>query len=318
MRDFPVHVLDRPSPLLSPELWEIDRPPARIHVRGRPDALALLARLPERGLAVVGTRCPQQRSLAITERALRRVAGAPVFASGHSGLIILSGLALGIDARAHETALATGLPTIAILGCGIDRIYPPENARLARRILEHGGLLVSEFERDAAPVAFQFLMRNRLIATWSKATWVVEASVRSGALNTARWARDHGRACLATPGFPGDPALLGNQDLIDRHHALPFWDAHSLGSVWLELAELGLRRGRASRPTPEALSRNPRAAQLSGEVNRRTLAVGGVHVETLLEWTLAQGWSPMEFYEALQISLQGPSIQDRGGFLVNI
>ena len=86
----------------------------------------------------------------------------------------------------------------------------------------------SRGERNAA--------RNRLIAGWAKAVWVVEASCRSGALSTARWAREQDRDCYATPCFPGDLALEGNQKLIDRHHAIPFWRAHSLGQTWLELA----------------------------------------------------------------------------------
>ena len=308
--DFPIHRLDSGSGLLPAELWAIDRPPKELFIRGKPEALALLGRLPEDGLAIVGTRVPQHRSLALTERAVRLLAG--------SRLIVISGLALGIDSRAHQTALAAGIPTVAILGCGITHVYPAENLALAGRILESGGLLVSEFEPGAAPVAFQFLLRNRLIATWSKATWVVEASVRSGALNTARWARDHARTCLATPGFPGNPALLGNQDLIDQHHAQPFWNAHSLGTVWLELAALGLKSKTQRIFSSSMPTSNPRSTRLLREIRRQTAARGGIQVETLLEWSIALGWTPMDFYESLQIALRSAAISDQGGFLVTL
>jgi DNA protecting protein DprA len=316
MKDFPVHLFSREPATENPfalpaELWAVDTPPERLYVRGRPEALELLARLPERGLAVVGTRSPQSRSLATTQRAIRLLQG--------SRLVVISGLALGIDACAHQTALEAGLPTIGVLGCGIERMYPPEHGALAARILENGGLIVSELEPEAEPIAFQFLRRNRLIAAWAKATWVVEAGVRSGALNTARWARDHGRACLATPGYPGDPALLGNQGLIDQHHALPFWGAHSLGSVWFELSSLGMRpRGRKNAGPPRGDHPLPaQVARLLGEISRRTVSEGGAHVESLLDWSLEQGWTPLEFYRTLQMALREPFINDRAGYLVS-
>ena len=203
-------------------------------MRGRPHAFELLRWLPEFGFAVVGTRKPQARSIQLTRSRLRALEG--------TRLIIISGLALGIDAAAHEAALSSRLPTIAILGGPLDEIYPPENRELASRILRQGGLLVTEYPPGAKIERHFFLMRNRLIAGWSKATWIVEAGFRSGALNTAKWAFDQNRDTYATPCFPGDPAHAGNQGLIYGDKAHPFWEPDNLGHTWQEFENLGHRR----------------------------------------------------------------------------
>jgi DNA processing protein len=144
-------------------------------------------------------------------------------------------MARGIDTHAHEAALAEGLPTIAILGCGIRRTYPPENQRLRRRILEAGGLVLSEFDPDVQAHPGCFIQRNRLIAGYSKATWIVQSGYRSGALNTAKWAREHHRNVYATPAFPGDPAFLGNLALFTEKQGKPVWDAGAFTDDWMSL-----------------------------------------------------------------------------------
>lgn len=139
---------------------------------------------------------------------------------------------------AHTLALDLGLPTIAVIGTGLNVSYPFQNQKLKERIIENGGLVISEFEMDAPPQRFHFIQRNRLIAYWSKAVWVVEAERKSGTLNTAKWARDYHRDLYATPSFPGEIKNIGAQELIDTHHAQPFWGAHSLIESWLALQPL--------------------------------------------------------------------------------
>jgi DNA protecting protein DprA len=199
------------------------------------DPSELLSRLPETGFAVVGTRHPQRRSLEFLSRTVESLRG--------SGLCILSGFARGIDEAAHEAALTASLQTLAILGCGIEVDYPRGSLALRRRILEAGGLILSPFPDQAAPLPGHFHERNRLIAGLSKAVWVVEGAAASGTLNTARWASELGRELFATPAFPGDPFFSGNEKLLsharpDRHPlGQAFYGAPSLHSVWPSLSE---------------------------------------------------------------------------------
>ncbi len=223
------------KPDLMWEGWQALYPkPSQLYVQGLPESFRLLDRLPHQGLAIVGSRKPQERSKQFTVNFVRGLK--------QSGLIILSGLASGIDAVAHETALEVELPTIAVIATGLNRQYPPENLQLKERILAEGGLVVSEYPLDTHAKPAYFLARNRIIAGWSLATCVIEAGFRSGALNTARWAREINRNCYAVPCFPQDPPLAGNQILLDRDHAEPLWNIHSLGSTWLPLATQGSSR----------------------------------------------------------------------------
>ncbi|NBU20116.1 DNA-processing protein DprA [bacterium] len=210
------------------EIWSIAEPPRCLYAHGKRSALTLLQYLPERGLAVVGTREPQERTQAFLKSEIRKLSS--------SSLIILSGLARGIDAVAHEAALDAGLPTIAVIAAGLTLEYPKETLSLRKRILDTGGLIISEYPIGTPARRQNFLQRNRMIAGWAKATWVVEAKQRSGSLNTARWARENNRTCITVPCFPENPLLKGNQILLDRDHALAYWGVHSLGAIWLDLA----------------------------------------------------------------------------------
>jgi DNA processing protein len=116
------------------------------------------------------------------------------------GAVVVSGLARGIDAEAHRGALAANAPTVAVLGCGVDRDYPAAHAALAREIVVRGGLIVSEYEPGVEPAPWRFPARNRIIAGLARATVVVEARQRSGALITADFALEDGREVLAVPG----------------------------------------------------------------------------------------------------------------------
>lgn len=204
--------------------------PKRLWVQGQARAFELLNRIPDYGVGIVGTRRPTWVVHNHIKESL-----APLLPDS---LVVVSGFARGVDRIAHETALSLRLPTIAVLGAGLKVQYPLENQDLRQKILANGGLIVTQFEDHEVPHTHHFLIRNHLIAAWSKAIWVVQAPKQSGALNTAAHARNLDRTVYSTPCFPGDARFRGNQNLIDHHFALPFWGAHSLGSTWLEFASL--------------------------------------------------------------------------------
>ncbi len=183
---------DYPAPLL-----DIPDPPLMLYALGQTAQLATLQAQP--ALAVVGSRNPTPQG-ADNARAFARSLAA-------SGLVIVSGLALGVDGAAHEGALdgagppgtAGPLATIAVVGTGLDRVYPRQHHALAQRIAQQG-LLVSEYPLGTPPLAAHFPRRNRLIAGLSQATLVVEAALQSGSLITAQQALEQGRDVMAIPG----------------------------------------------------------------------------------------------------------------------
>lgn len=184
-----------------PQLLEIPDPPALLYVRGN---TALLAR---RSLAVVGSRNATPQGLANAENFARHFSDA--------GLPIVSGLAMGIDAAAHRGALAGRSSTIAVLGTGIDVVYPQRNAQLAEEIATHG-VIVSEFPIGAPPTRENFPRRNRIISGLSRGVLVVEAAISSGSLITARLAAEQGRDVYAVPGSIHSPLAKGCHALIKQ------------------------------------------------------------------------------------------------------
>ena len=186
------------DPLYPALLRRIFDPPLVLYVRG-----TLLAE--ELAVAIVGS-----RAASTAGKTLARSMGRDLAAWGAT---VVSGLARGIDTAAHEGALDGGGRTVAVLGCGIDRVYPAENERLAGRVASSGAV-VSEFALGTPPLPDHFPRRNRVIAGWSQAVVVVEAAIRSGALNTARCAADEGRDVLAVPGHPTMAGSAGTNQLI--------------------------------------------------------------------------------------------------------
>jgi DNA processing protein len=184
-------------------LAALDPPPPVIWVRGRVDLLDRPT------VAIVGAR--------VASAAGQRFARGLASELGQSGQVIVSGLARGIDAAAHEGGLPTG--TVAVLGGGVDDIYPPEHAGLYARVAE-AGCVVSENEPGRAAIARDFPRRNRIISGLSRAVVVVEAEFRSGSLITARLAAEQGREVLAVPGSPLDPRAKGTNDLIRQGAAI--------------------------------------------------------------------------------------------------
>lgn len=133
-----------------------------------------------------------------------------------SGMSVTSGLALGIDGICHRTALDAGGKTVAVLGSGLQNVYPSQHRRLAERIVAQGGALVSELALDAPPLAGHFPYRNRIISGLSQAVLVVEAAARSGSLVTARYALEQGKDVFALPGPLGNPGSAGTHWLIQQ------------------------------------------------------------------------------------------------------
>lgn len=185
---------------------ETDYPPPLAAVSDAPPTLSLQGRrdlLDRPALAVVGARNASSSGRSLARQLARDLAA--------DGLLIVSGLARGIDAAAHEGALEGG--TAAILAGGIDCIYPPQNEALHRAIAEQG-LLLAELAPGTEPQARHFPRRNRIISGLSRGVLVVEAATRSGSLITARLAAEQGREVLAVPGSPLDPRARGCNDLL--------------------------------------------------------------------------------------------------------
>lgn len=169
-------------------LKEIHEPPPRLFVRGN------VAALQQKGVAIVGTRRCSSYGRTLSRSFAREL--------GEAGATIISGLALGVDAAAHEGALEAKAPTVAVLGSGVGNssIYPQRNISLARRIIDAGGAVLSEYEDETPTYPSNFLQRNRIIAGLARAVVVTEAPARSGALSTARHAMEEGRDVYAIPG----------------------------------------------------------------------------------------------------------------------
>lgn len=231
------HVLTLADAAYPPALFEIADPPPVLYVKGDP---ALLRRP---ALGMVGSRTPTAQGEADAK--------AFAYALSAAGLSIVSGLALGIDAAAHRGALAAegGGGTVAVIGTGIDRVYPARNADLAREIAARGAIL-SEFPLTTPPMPRNFPRRNRLIAGLAQGVLVVEATRESGSLITARLASDAGREVFAIPGSIHSPLARGCHRLIRE------------GAKLVETAEDVLEelRGRVAAPLLPAPPSAPRRA----------------------------------------------------------
>jgi len=159
-------------------------------------------------IAIVGSRKPTSYGKEITYRFAYDLA--------KRGIIIISGLALGIDSIAHRAAIDAGGITIAILASGLDKIYPASNKQLANLIIEKGGAIVSEYEPGVEPRDYRFLERNRIVSGLSDAVLVTEAAVRSGTLSTVSHALNQGKEIFAVPGNITSPLSVGCNNLIKQ------------------------------------------------------------------------------------------------------
>jgi DNA processing protein len=240
---------------LPPLLGAIHDPPRRLYLRGAGDP-SLLARA---AVAIVGARACSPYGAQVARMLGRELAAA--------GVVVVSGLARGVDAEGHRGALDGGGTTVAVLGCGIDRDYPAVHASLAARIAETS-LLVSEYEPGVEPAPWRFPARNRIVAGLCGATIVVEARERSGALITADFALEEGREVFAVPGEITSSLAAGTNALL-RLGATPLTRAgdvlESLGIAVREplLPELGEVAAALLERLPAAVDELVRASGLA-------------------------------------------------------
>ena len=237
----------------------IPDPPPVLWSRGHVDALTRPA------VAVVGSRAATPYALQVGTRLGSELAGHRV--------VVVSGLARGVDSAAHRGALDAGGVTVAVQGCGLDRVYPREHAELASRIADHG-LLLSELAPGAPPLPEHFPLRNRIISGISIATVVVEASEQSGSLITARYALEQGRDVMAVPG-----SVLSGRNR--GSHALLKDGARMVETVEDVLEGMGWRAPESPPGGGKSLTEDPLLAQM---------AVGETYgLEELAALTAAQG-----------------------------
>ncbi|MDH3439559.1 MAG: DNA-processing protein DprA [Gammaproteobacteria bacterium] len=194
------HLIEKESEDFPAFLSQISDPPEQLFVIGNVDALHMPA------LAIVGSRNPTEQGRQNAYEFAKHL--------GRSGFCIVSGLAQGIDAAAHEGALAAQAMTVAFLGHGIDQVYPAVNQPLAKRIAANNGAVCTEFPLGTPPRRENFPQRNRLISGLSMGTLVVEAASRSGSLISARLASEQGREIFAIPGSIHNPLSRGCHKLI--------------------------------------------------------------------------------------------------------
>jgi DNA processing protein len=265
-------------------LAALEAPPPVISVLGRADILA------REMIAVVGARNASALG--------RKFASELAAGLGSAGLVVVSGLARGIDTAAHEGALASG--TIAVLAGGVDDIYPPENARLYERIVESGAV-VSEMPVGQKPQAKHFPRRNRIISGLSRGVVIVEAAEGSGSLITAGYALEQGREVFAVPGSPLDPRAKGTNRLLREGAALveSAGDVVDvlrplIGGAFCEPGDGPLRWQEAEQAEPIDDTLRRRVTELLGptpvsvdEMVRQCSAPAGAVLSVLLELELA-------------------------------
>src|SRR5947209_2465780 len=244
IRNFGATVITQQSPSYPPPLRQIHAPPIVLYVWGE------LQERDYHAIGVIGAR----RTTHYGTEAAKKLA----YQLAYAGLTVISGLARGIDTAAHHGALAAKGRTIAVIGSGLAKLYPPENAALAEKIRNGNGAIVSEFSMEIEPDRQTFPMRNRILSGWSHGILVVEAGFNSGALITAAQALEQGRSVYAVPGHINAPSAMGSNRLIQQGAKLVMDASDILDDLQILLPE--------AKPLPEAASR--RLPPLSDEERR--------------------------------------------------
>ncbi len=251
-------VIDQEDEAYPKALREIYDPPLVLYVKGEIRAVS------RPGIAIVGSRHTSHYGLETAKKLAYQL--------GYAGLTVNSGLARGIDTAAHQGVLAAKGKTAAVFGCSLDKVYPPENAALAERIVEDGGVLLSEFPLGTPPDRQTFPMRNRIVSGLSRGVLVIEAGKDSGALITARMALEQGRTVFAVPGRIDQPFSRGCHQLIKEGAKLVEEVEDVLGEFEFLFPEVARP---AERPAVEQLS----------DTERKVFEVLGaeeLHVDTII------------------------------------
>jgi DNA processing protein len=284
-----------------PTLREIADPPPYLFLRGP-------ARLHEPGcLAIVGARTASEGGLRMAHRLALELAA--------KGFTVVSGLARGVDGAAHQGALDGGGRTIAVMGCGIDVVYPPEHRKLAEAIIEGGGAIVSELPLGTQPMAENFPTRNRILSGLCLGVVIVEAAEKSGSLITARMALEQNRQVFAVPGSPLTGKTRGSNRLIRD-------GAKLVECVEDVIEEIAPQIGFANRPRTEKIaqtlknsgaSEQESFAQASDEdklILRQLKRGEKLHVDSLIE---VSGLTPQAVLRLLlEFELRGLVTQHPG------
>src|SRR5215467_925943 len=236
VRDFGATVLTQESPSYPRPLREIHAPPIVLYVWGE-----LLDR-DHHAIGVIGAR----RTTHYGTESAKKLA----YQLAYAGLTVISGLARGIDTAAHHGALAAKGRTIAVIGSGLAKLYPPENAALAEKIRNGNGAILSEFSMEIEPDRQTFPMRNRIISGWSQGILIVEAGLNSGALITASQAIEQGRSVYAVPGHINAPSAIGSNRLIQQGAKLVMDASDILDDLQILLPEAKPSAEAAARPLP--------------------------------------------------------------------
>lgn len=233
VRDFGATVITQESPTYSRSLREIHAPPIVLYVWGD------LQERDQHAIAVIGSRRTTHYGSESAKKLSYQIA--------YAGLTVISGLARGIDTAAHQGALAAKGRTIAVIGSGLSKLYPPENQALAEKMSNGNGAVLSEFSMEVEPDRQTFPMRNRIISGWSHGILVVEAGLNSGALITASQAIEQGRSVYAVPGHINAPSAMGSNRLIQQGAKLVMSANDILDDLQVLLPE--------TKPSPEAAAR---------------------------------------------------------------
>ena len=236
VREFGAQVITAESALYPRQLREIHAPPIVLYVWGE---------LMERDLHAIGV-IGSRRTTHYGSECAKKLS----YQLAYAGLTVVSGLARGIDTAAHQGALAAKGRTIAVIGSGLRKLYPPENAGLAEKIASGNGAVVSEFSMDVEPDRQTFPMRNRIISGWSHGILVVEAGLNSGALITASQALEQGRTVYAVPGHINAPTAHGSNRLIQQGAKLVMEANDIIDDLEVLLPEAKPSPQAAARPLP--------------------------------------------------------------------
>src|SRR5271155_3046833 len=281
------------DPEYPPRLKEIYDPPVVLFVKGSVEVLA------KPGIAMVGTRHPTPYGTGMAERLSTDLAA--------RGLVIISGLARGVDTASHRGAVAAKGKTVAVLGTGIDVMYPKENTRLTEQIVALGGALISEFPVGTPPTPQNFPIRNRIISGMSVGVLVVEAAEDSGTRITSRLALEQNRDVYAVPGNVTNKGSWGPNTLIKQGAKLvATWE-----DVWEELptdvqvALGGMSQNESAEPETASLFPDEAKSPHENKIFRLLKADESTHIDQLVE-LLEEEMSASEIFAALfELELNG-------------